>query len=261
MTRTGVPVATIHHYRRLGLLPAAEEVSVNRFLYNDRHVQALLLIRRLRDRHQPLEAIAAMLPDLLGGEEEAFRPEMWDKALEGPHLAELATDRLLAAATEAFVRRGYAEVTVGEVSAAAGLAKGTVYRHFTSKEEMFLAVVGAAVDGLLAGFDAALSPDGLSPDGLSPDRLSPDGPPDPVAPEQAVALLGPLVRPYLPMVLDLLAGALRGHPGHQAAARGAVARLVNHIGQRVTGPGDTGARGGAALTVALEGAVRAALEV
>jgi AcrR family transcriptional regulator len=238
--RTGVPVATIHHYRRLGLLPPAEEASVNRFLYDDRHVQALLLIRRLRDRHQPLEAIAAMLPDLLGGEEEAFRPEVWEKALEGAHLSEPVTDRLLAAATEAFVRCGYAEVTVADVSAAAGLAKGTVYRHFTSKEEMFLAVVSAAVDAVLAGFCA--------------------GAPEPVAPGRAASLLAPLLAPYLPMLLDVLAGALRGHTEHEATARAAVASLAAQVGERVTGAGDPSARGGTAFAAAVGMALGAALE-
>ena len=234
-------MATIHHYRRMGLLPSAEEASVNRFLYDDRHVQALLLIRRLRDRHQPLEAIAAMLPDLLGGAEEAFRPEMWEKALEGVQLAEPVTDRLLAAATEAFVRCGYGEVTVGNVSAAAGLAKGTVYRHFTSKEEMFVAVVSAAVDTIRAGFCAAT--------------------PEPVAPGRAAALLAPLLEPYLPMLLDLLAGALRGHSDHEATARGAVATLAAHVGERVTGPGDPAIRGGTAFAGAVGRALQASLEV
>ena len=240
MQRTGVPVATIHHYRRLGLLPPADEASVNRFLYDDRHVQALLLIRRLRDRHQPLEAIAAMLPDLLGGAEEAFRPEIWEKALEGAQLAEPVTDRLLAAATEAFVRCGYAEVTVGDVSAAAGLAKGTVYRHFASKEEMFLAVVTAAVDTVRAGFCAAA--------------------PEPVAPGRAASLLAPLLAPYLPMLLDLLAGALRGHTDHEATARGAVATLAAHVGERVTGRGDPAARGRTAFSEAVGRALQSALD-
>src|SRR5579871_1635848 len=55
--RSGTGIPTIHHYRRIGLLPPALEVASNRFLYQDRHVEAHV-IRLLRERRNlPLEAI------------------------------------------------------------------------------------------------------------------------------------------------------------------------------------------------------------
>src|SRR5439155_19252185 len=83
VARTGVPAATVHHYLRMGLLPPARRTAPNRFLYDERHVQALRLIRVLRERRGlPLPVIRRVLPDLLGLErDQAFRPEMWDRAV------------------------------------------------------------------------------------------------------------------------------------------------------------------------------------
>jgi len=48
---------------------------------------------------------------------------------------------LLDAARAALAETGYDEVTVGQVAAGAGVAKGTAYLYFTSKEALFLAVL------------------------------------------------------------------------------------------------------------------------
>ena len=53
-------------------------------------------------------------------------------------------DRLLAAAADEFARLGLAGANIDEISLAAGLAKGTVYNHFPSKEALFLSVVEQA---------------------------------------------------------------------------------------------------------------------
>src|SRR2546428_11309082 len=80
VARTGVPAATIHHYLRMGLLPPARRTAPNRFLYDERHVQALRLIPVLRERRRlPPPAIRRILPDLLELEQDhAVRPEIWD---------------------------------------------------------------------------------------------------------------------------------------------------------------------------------------
>ena len=52
-----------------------------------------------------------------------------------------ATDRLLA-------RFGYRKMTVEDVAAEAGIGKGTVYLHFSSKEEVVLSHVDRIVDRL-----------------------------------------------------------------------------------------------------------------
>jgi AcrR family transcriptional regulator len=64
-----------------------------------------------------------------------------------------ATDRLLA-------RFGYRKMTVEDIAAEAGIGKGSIYLHFTSKEEVVLSHIDRIVDRLnsrlkeIAGSDA-----------------------------------------------------------------------------------------------------------
>ncbi len=53
--------------------------------------------------------------------------------------------RLLAAAASEFGRAGLERANVDAISLAAGVAKGTIYNYFSSKDELFLAVVEEAV--------------------------------------------------------------------------------------------------------------------
>jgi AcrR family transcriptional regulator len=62
---------------------------------------------------------------------------------------------LLEAAQELFAERGFAETTVDDVVARAGLAKGALYHHFRSKEEVFAAVVDAMQRSLATSVVAA----------------------------------------------------------------------------------------------------------
>ena len=51
-------------------------------------------------------------------------------------------DLLLTAAEDEFAERGL-EASVADIARRAGVAKGTVFRHFASKEELIAAIVGA----------------------------------------------------------------------------------------------------------------------
>lgn len=50
-------------------------------------------------------------------------------------------ERLLDAALEVFSHRGYYAASVDEVAAQAGFSKGAVYSNFSSKEDLFLALI------------------------------------------------------------------------------------------------------------------------
>lgn len=52
---------------------------------------------------------------------------------------------LTAAALEVFVEKGFAATRLCEIAARAGVSKGTVYLYFSSKEELFKAVVRESV--------------------------------------------------------------------------------------------------------------------
>jgi AcrR family transcriptional regulator len=220
---TGIPATTIHHYRQAGLLPPPERVAANRFRYGDRHVQALRLIRVLRDRRRlPLPTIREVLPELLaGGDEEAFHTETWEAALSGrSEVPDAARERIVAAAVDLFAARGYGEVTVSDVAAQAGTAKGSVYRHFESKEALFAAAVESVVAGVVGDVRAAADRAG--------GRLDP--------PAAMVALVMS-AKPGFMLLLELTAGSLRGQPGHRELADGALTCFVDGVGPVLTGPG------------------------
>lgn len=62
---------------------------------------------------------------------------------------------LLQAALELFVERGFSATRSEEVAQRAGVAKGTLYRYFPSKQELFKAVVREHLVARLADFAAA----------------------------------------------------------------------------------------------------------
>lgn len=54
-------------------------------------------------------------------------------------------DRILNAAIDVFLARGYADARMDEVAEKAGVAKGTLYLHFASKDALFEAVIENAL--------------------------------------------------------------------------------------------------------------------
>lgn len=217
--RSATPPATIHHYLRLGLLPAPRRAAPNRFLYDARHVEHLRLIRLLRERRRlPLPVIRRILPDLAEMEDEqAFRPEMWDRVM-APHLrrgrGRPPQVRLLDAAKDAFSRRGYADVRVEDICRAARVAKGSFYRHYRTKEDLFLAAAESSAKEVARGFAESLGP-GTHPESRGAEALA-----------EAIAA-------RLPLFLDLFAHALQGRPGHRAAAGKLLRRLAGDVGARL----------------------------
>lgn len=71
-------------------------------------------------------------------------------------------ERLLAAARELIEEGGYGSAPVVAIAARAGVAAGTVYRHFASKQELFVDVfrsVGEREERAMQDAAAALAPD------------------------------------------------------------------------------------------------------
>src|SRR5919109_2291978 len=57
-----------------------------------------------------------------------------------------ARDELLTAALGVFARRGYREAGVDEIALEAGYSKGALYWHFSSKEELLMALLEERID-------------------------------------------------------------------------------------------------------------------
>jgi AcrR family transcriptional regulator len=56
-------------------------------------------------------------------------------------LTEMRRNQILIAATDVFANEGYEKANTDEIAKIAGLGKGTLYRYFKSKEDLFLSVV------------------------------------------------------------------------------------------------------------------------
>jgi AcrR family transcriptional regulator len=186
VARSGVPASTIHYYRRAGMLPPPVREAANRFGYDERHLEAL---RRIR-------AHAATDP-----------PER---------------ERVVAAAIEAFQTRSYSEVTVSDIAEAAQMAKGTVYRHFASKEDLLTAAIETLLIDTESRFEAAVAALG-GPAGLNDD------------PEKTAMVFGHLVAGVLPMLLELGARAAKGHEPSADLARRVLRTLAEAGGRPFTG--------------------------
>jgi TetR/AcrR family transcriptional repressor of mexJK operon len=63
--------------------------------------------------------------------------------------------RIVLAASQMFAERAYAEVQMDELARAAEVAKPTIYRYFSSKEDLFLEALDGTMSGLVAEVNRA----------------------------------------------------------------------------------------------------------
>lgn len=213
---SGVPASTVHHYMQAGLIPLPVRRGPTRFSYGPEHVEALRLIRMLRERRgMSLRRIAVTLPGLLADADGPAYKELRDD------LAQLGADtrrRLVEVAIELFSSQGYAEVTMSHIASAAGVAKGSVYRYFPSKEALFDAVVEELVNDTAARFAAAVEDLGGAA-GVAHD------------PEKAATVFARLVARAMPILLELGVRAAKGHEPSQAIARHLLRTLAESAGR------------------------------
>jgi TetR/AcrR family fatty acid metabolism transcriptional regulator len=66
---------------------------------------------------------------------------------------------ILQAAEEVLIEKGYYETSIDEIAARVGIAKGTVYLHFPSKEDLVIAIFERDMQQLLQYIDTAMSSD------------------------------------------------------------------------------------------------------
>ncbi len=223
VARTGVPAVTIHHYLAARVVPEPRRVARNRFLYDERHVQAVRLVRLLREqRNLPLPVIRRILPQLLQeGEEDAFRQQAWDVILAAEELpGERARTRLVETAIVMFSSPGYALVTIDEIADAAGIAKGSVYRYFPSKDALFFAAVRTCLDEVVAQFREGVRCRG-----------------DSVDVDTAAEILGVVALPAMPLLMDLAAQTLQGHAARLEVAQHVLDVLLVTVGSLTRGRG------------------------
>ncbi len=64
---------------------------------------------------------------------------------------------ILQAAEEMLAEKGYHETSMDEIAVRVGIAKGTVYLHFPSKEDLVMAIFERGMLKLLEGVEASIT--------------------------------------------------------------------------------------------------------
>ncbi len=214
--RSGVPVPTIHHYRKLGLLPPPRQRSGKRFAYDERHVAALGAIRALRAHQVPLDRVRRILPAVLEHPLDGLTEEGWAALVADGSTADPVAGRLLEVARDAFARHGYDGVSVGEICDAAGVAKGTFYRYFDSKDAVFVAAARSTVDAV----------------GQELDRRG-----GTLSEREARGELETLLAPLAPLLLEAATRELRDEPRSAGIVASVAQGLTTRLGPRLRPPG------------------------
>jgi AcrR family transcriptional regulator len=71
-------------------------------------------------------------------------------------------DEIMAAAKEVFARKGFHDTTIADIAKQAGLAYGSIYWYFDSKDELFHALMAVEEGALRSHLAAALAAVGVS---------------------------------------------------------------------------------------------------
>jgi AcrR family transcriptional regulator len=82
-------------------------------------------------------------------------------------VTEFRTREILAAARGLMQSRGLEAVTMEEIAAAAGVAKGTVYLYFQGKEDLVYALLSQSGEKLIQGLEALLATPSSAPEKLN----------------------------------------------------------------------------------------------
>ena len=83
---------------------------------------------------------------------EPYLP-VWGKCgvADSPGMPEDTREKLLDAAVEVFAEKGYANASMDDIAAAAGMTKGALYWNFDSKEALFHSLLDERIYGPLRG--------------------------------------------------------------------------------------------------------------
>ena len=78
---------------------------------------------------------------------EDYKMKIMDKAKK-EELTQMRQKQILDVAARIFSKKGFARTQVDEIANIAGLGKGTVYRYFKNKKDLFLSVVDRGIENL-----------------------------------------------------------------------------------------------------------------
>ncbi|MDO9026766.1 MAG: helix-turn-helix domain-containing protein, partial [bacterium] len=65
-------------------------------------------------------------------------------------VTDLKRQEILKAAATVFAKRGFQKTLMDDIAGQAGIGKGTIYRYFSSKDDLYFSILDQAVEDLLA---------------------------------------------------------------------------------------------------------------
>lgn len=144
-TGSAVTRTQIGRYLREGILSQPDEGDS----FGNHHLERLRMIEHLRSRYgMSLRDISGLFGVIvstksgMAGEEPEEEKQVVDRR-----------ERIIANATELFAAKGYHGTTIDEIVQATGIAKGTFYVYFSSKEEILVEVIKRLIDNTLEKID------------------------------------------------------------------------------------------------------------
>jgi AcrR family transcriptional regulator len=107
-----------------------------------------------------------------------------------------------------FCRRGFAETSIDDICVAAGIAKGSFYRYFASKDDVFLAAAGSVAEAVADAFREHRGGESSLPVSVAVDEMVES------------------LRPYVPLLLEVAARALHGQGAHAGVVPDVMRRVA-----------------------------------
>ncbi len=138
----------VARYLKEGILPPPDEGGG----FNENHLERLRMIGYLRSRYgMSLRDISGLFGIIEHGKESGAGEET-----EEEQQAPDRRDRIVENATRLFSAKGYHGTTIDEIVQATGIAKGTFYIYFDSKEGLLVEVIKRLIDDTLHKIDRVL---------------------------------------------------------------------------------------------------------
>ncbi|MGQ9475664.1 MAG: TetR family transcriptional regulator [Actinomycetota bacterium] len=136
----------LERYLREGLLPSPGKDG----RFDLTHLDRLQMLEHLRNRYgMSLEDMAGIFGAREGKREEAEREGRGEKGDD-------RRKKIIANAARLFSAKGYHGTTVDDIVQATGIAKGTFYLYFESKEELLVEVIKNLIDETMQRIDNRL---------------------------------------------------------------------------------------------------------
>jgi AcrR family transcriptional regulator len=126
---SAVPIPTIRFYIKEGLLPPAIKAGKTSAFYSDEHLERLLFVKKQKTEER--KSLATIKEEL---RRMPLSP-VSDDIITG---SSEKKDGIVSAAIVLFVKKGLGETSIDDIVNEARIGKGTFYRYFKDKDDLFI---------------------------------------------------------------------------------------------------------------------------